>query len=295
MTDSLPMTISTLSRAQRTSIMNLVRRASRSEIMPRFRKLDAADIGEKTSRQDLVTEADRRAEAMIARGLVQMFPNALIVGEEDASQNADIIAKIAEAEMAFTIDPVDGTWNYAHGLSVFGVIISALRFGVPVFGLLYDPVMDDFIVAQDGEGAEMIMPKRRIRRTVSVSAGGAVEDLSGYIGLYNFPKDKQAQLAAVLPRFERAYSIRCTAHEARMFAEGHVDFMISAKLTPWDHAAGALIGKCAGGHVAMLDGSDYRAQTREGYLLAASDAATWGRVRDVLSFLLDAPDETAKA
>ena len=58
MSDSLPMPISTLTRAQRSSIMNLVRRAARTEIMPRFRRLDASDIAQKSSRQDLVTEAD---------------------------------------------------------------------------------------------------------------------------------------------------------------------------------------------------------------------------------------------
>ena len=58
-----------------------------------------------------------------------------------------------------------------------------------------------------------------------------------------------------------------------------------AGLTPWDHAAGALIARRAGCHVAMLDGSDYRADTRDGYLLAAANLATWNRLRDLWSFL----------
>ncbi|MGR3375856.1 inositol monophosphatase family protein [Salipiger abyssi] len=290
MTDSLPMPISTLTKAQRTSIMNLVRRAARTEIMPRFRSLDAADISQKTSRQDLVTEADRAAEAMIARGLVNLFPNALIVGEENVAENPEVVDKIAEAELAFTIDPVDGTWNYAHGLATFGVILSALRFGVPVFGLLYDPVMDDFILGETGGPAEMTVPKRRIVRSLSVSQGGPVEELQGYLPLYMLPEDKQAPMAQLMTRFERALSLRCSAHEFRMLAQGHVDFVLSARLTPWDHAAGALLCQCAGGHVAMLDGSDYNAAKREGYLLCASNAATWNRIRDAMSFLLDTPE-----
>jgi fructose-1,6-bisphosphatase/inositol monophosphatase family enzyme len=72
---------------------------------------------------------------------------------------------------------------------------------------------------------------------------------------------------------------------------GHVDFVLCSNLTPWDHAAGALIVQRAGGHVACLDGSEYRAQMRDGYLLCASDAATWGRVRDAMSFLLETTSE----
>ena len=285
MTDSLPMPISApLTPAQRTRVLNLVRRAARAEIMPRFRALSADDIAQKTGPQDLVTEADRRAEAMIARGLVQMFPNALIVGEEDASQNADIIAKIAEAEMAFTIDPVDGTWNYANGLTQFGVILSVTRFGVPVFGVLYDPVMDDAVVADEVGPAQMLQP-RRAPRTLSASAGGEVADLAGFAGLYHLPEAKRVAMAATFPKFSRAMSLRCACHEFRMLAQGHVDFVLSAGLTPWDHAAGALIGRRAGCHVAMLDGSDYRADTRDGYLLAAANLATWNRLRDLWNFL----------
>ena len=47
--------------------------------------------------------------------------------------------------MAIIIDPVDGTWNYARGLALFGVILAVTRYGIPVYGLLYDPVIDDWI------------------------------------------------------------------------------------------------------------------------------------------------------
>lgn len=284
---SLPMTVSTLTSAQRASILNLVRRAARAEILPRFRTLEASDIDHKTSRQDVVTEADRAAERMIARGLLTLFPNALIIGEENVALHPEVLDGIPEAELAFTIDPVDGTWNYAHGLATFGVIVSALRFGMPVFGLIYDPLMDDVVIGGTGGPAELVTPKRRARRTLKVSGGGPVEELQGYAPFYMLPADKQAQFGALMPRFERVGSLRCSAHEMRMLAQGHVDFVLSGRLTPWDHAAGALLCQCAGGHVAMLDGSAYNAANREGYLLCASDPATWGRVRDTLGFLLE--------
>ena len=293
MPDSLPMPISTLSLAQRNSIMNLVRRAARAEILPRFRRLDAADIAQKTSRQDLVTEADRAAEAMITRGLLSLFPNALIVGEENVADHPEVLDKIADAELAITIDPVDGTWNYAHGLATFGVILSVLRFGVPVYGLLYDPLLDDFIAAGSDGPAEMILPTKRHARPLGTSSGGPLEELQGYLPLYMLPADKQAEMAALMPRFERLLSLRCSCHEFRMLAQGHVDFVLATGLTPWDHAAGALLAERAGGHTAMLDGSDYNAANRDGYLLSACDKPTWTRLRDAFSFLLDTPTEAA--
>ncbi|WP_299784355.1 inositol monophosphatase [uncultured Marivita sp.] len=284
MSDSLPMTIpAPLTPAQRTQIINLVRRAARAEILPRFRTLGSSEIDEKSGPMDVVTAADKEAEKMIVRGLLAMFPNALIVGEE--SMTEEKIAQLADAEMGFAIDPVDGTWNFAHGLATFGVILAMTRFGVPIFGLIYDPVTDEVLIADEGSAAQVIAP-RRPPRSVSVSKGGPVEDLSGFVSLYNLPEDKRVAMTGLMTRFQRLYMLRCAAHEFRMVALGHVDFVLSSALSPWDHAAGALIVQRAGGHVACLDGTQYRAHMREGYLLCAPDAATWGRVRDAMSFLL---------
>ncbi|WP_425097634.1 inositol monophosphatase family protein [Tropicibacter sp. S64] len=293
MTDSLPMPITApLTNAQKTQLINLVRRAAKAEILPRFRQLGSHQIDMKSGPQDLVTEADKAAEAMITRGIQVMFPHALIVGEEHASVNPKIIDQIADAELCFTIDPVDGTWNYAHGLAVFGVMVSILRFGQPVFGLLYDPILNDFIIADTESDAELVLP-RRIRRKLSTSAGGPVEELKGFFPLNLIPTDKQQQFAATMPRFARAGMLRCACHEMRMVAQGQMDFVLFAKLTPWDQPAGVVAIRKAGGHVALLDGSEYRGDVSKGYMLAACNAETWGRVRDVFDFLVDAPEPEA--
>lgn len=286
MSDSLPMTVTALSEAQRIAILNIVRRAARAEILPRFRNLRASDISQKTGPEDLVTEADTGAEAMIARGLSRMFPGALIVGEEAVSKDPKIAEKIAEAETAFTIDPVDGTWNFARGLTTFGTMLAMTRFGKPVWGLLYDPVMDDAISAAI-DGPALLRRPRKPSLDVKVSGGGTLGEINGYVPLYMIPEDKRGAIAATLPLFGRSGSLRCSCHEYRTLAQGGVDFVLSAGLTPWDHAPGALIAERAGGHIAMLDGSAYNAATREGFLLAAANKDTWDRVRDAFAVLTE--------
>ena len=77
MTTQLPFSQSApLTDTQKSQILDLVRRASRAEIMPRFRKLDQDDIDTKKDETDLVTEADRATEAMITQGLQAAFPQA---------------------------------------------------------------------------------------------------------------------------------------------------------------------------------------------------------------------------
>lgn len=286
MTQSLPIPLTApLTQAQQTTLINLVRRAARAEILPRFRNLGRAEIATKSSPFDLVTEADTGAEAMLTRGIQQMFPTALVVGEEAAAKDGDLRARIGEAEQAFIVDPLDGTWNFAHGLPLFGVIVAVTRFGVPILGLLYDPVMDDWIIADETHPTRFVHALRG-ETPLRVSRAGELAEMSGFVHLYLMPKDQQAEMAAALPDFARVQALRCSCHEYRTLARGGMDFCLSGVMNPWDHAAGVLICRQAGGHVAMLDGADYSASLTDGYLLAAPDKDSWLRLRERFSFLL---------
>ncbi|MGK7651904.1 inositol monophosphatase family protein [Roseovarius sp. B08] len=295
MTETLPIPVSSpLTNAQKAALVNLVRRAAKAEIMPRFRNLAAAEITTKAGPEDLVTEADHAAEAMLSRGLQKMFPHALIVGEEAAAADPSLRGKLAEAELAFILDPVDGTWNFVNGLAMFGVIVSVTRFGKPVYGLLYDPVMDDFIAAEEDGPAEMTRATGRAR-PVLASQGGDIDSLYGYMHYYLMDRAVQEQLAPLMPRFGRIGSLRCSCHEYRMLAQGRADFLLSAALNPWDHAAGVLIVQRAGGVVRMLDGRDYNAGIDTGYLLAAPNESSWQKLAEVFNPRLAPAAEPPKA
>jgi fructose-1,6-bisphosphatase/inositol monophosphatase family enzyme len=277
--------------AQRNQIINIVRRAARAEIMPRFRNLSAGDIRTKSNADDLVTDADTKAESMITRALQIAFPSALIIGEEAVNEKPELLDGIADAQLAFHIDPVDGTWNFARGLPLFGVIIAATQYGKPVFGMIYDPVADDWAIADPHTSPQLARPYGAAR-DLQAAQGKPIDAMSGFIPLHLFPKDKQARLAATFPGFTRVTSMRCSAHEYRMLAQGYVDFSLTALLHPWDHAAGVLIAARAGAHVAMLDGSDYNASQRSGHLLIAPDKQTWGKLKKLFVFLLDDQTDT---
>lgn len=271
--------------AQRRQIINIVRRAARAEIMPRFRRLSGSDIRTKSRADDLVTDADTRAEAMITRALQIAFPSALVIGEEAVAAKPAILDGIAEAQLAFIIDPVDGTWNFAHGLPLFGVIVAATRYGKPVFGLIYDPVADDWAIA-DEEMTPQLQRPFGASKELKVAMGKPLEELSGIIPLHLFEKEHRPQIAATFPSFDRVNTLRCSAHEYRMLAQGHLDFSLTALLHPWDHAAGALIAQRAGAHVEMLDGGDYSATRQDGHLLIAPDKVTWNKLKKVFNFLI---------
>ncbi|WP_147107201.1 inositol monophosphatase [Tateyamaria sp. syn59] len=275
MTDQLPMPVTApLTTAQKTQIVNLIRRAARAEIMPRFRRLDAGEIDTKRDETDLVTQADTAAEAMITRGLQMAFPHALVIGEEAVSSNPKLLDGVGEAELAFIIDPVDGTWNFAKNMPLFGTMVSVCRFGVPVFGLIYDPVGNDLIMADNTSPAQWLTQTGRIR-LIHTAGTKPLGELAGYAHIRLMTPADQALMWTKVGALAFIGSLRCSAHEYRLLATGAVDFVLSATLNSWDHAAGVLICQQAGGKAAMLDGSDYTAATTEGYLLSAASPEVW--------------------
>lgn len=283
--ETLPRPATRLTEAQVSSLVNIIRRAARTEILPRFRNLTEGQISTKSGPADLVTAADTGAEAMIARAISRLFPGAVVLGEEEAASNADLRKTAAEAELAFIVDPVDGTWNFAHGLPLFGVILAATRFGKPIFGMLYDPITDDWILASE-DGPALQSEVGRPNRTLSTSAGGALSDLSGIAHLSYMSQADRHALVPLGAEVARLNSLRCSCHEYRLLAQGAVDFILSATLNPWDHAAGVLICERAGGVARFLDGRDYDTGTTEGYLLSAPDETTWKALRDRIAAAL---------
>ncbi|WP_120502193.1 inositol monophosphatase [Roseovarius sp. EL26] len=287
MTTSLPVALtSPLTKAQETSVINLVRRTARTEIMPLFQNHGVQDVTQKSGRFDLVTQADLAAEAMLRRGLQQMFPHALIVGEESASEHPDIRTQIAEAEFCILLDPLDGTWNFSNDLPLFGVILSVTRFGAPIFGLLYDPVRDDWISASTGNGAHKVR-QAGTPRPLRMGSEENPKNMSGFIHLHLMPQNVQQALAPHLPQFARTQVLNCSCHEYRTLAQGGADFCLSAMMTPWDHAAGIIACQEAGGVARMLDGAGYNAGTPQGFLLTANNEAAWSAVHETFAFLLE--------
>jgi len=269
-----------LSASQRDLLLGAVRAAARARIMPRFRALDASEISTKSGPQDLVTLADTEAEADIAGAVRAGWPEAVALGEEAVAADGALRAVMGTADPCVVIDPVDGTWNFAKGLAIFGVLVAVLRAGRPIWGLLYDPVMDDWIEAAPGQPTRF-ETAAGATRTLSASPEARDGHITGYVTLGLFPRGARERLVASFPGYARVTSLRCACHEYRMVAQGHVEFTLSGPVPhPWDHAAGVLAVEAAGGVARFLDGAPYDASRLDGVILAAGSERLWDRLAE---------------
>jgi fructose-1,6-bisphosphatase/inositol monophosphatase family enzyme len=256
----------------------ILRNAAGAEIMPRFRRLDAGDVRQKSEAIDLVTEADEAAERMIAREVRALAPAALFVGEESVAADPKLLDALTGADLAIVVDPVDGTANFAAGLPLFGVMAAVVRKGETVAGIVYDPMGADWVLAERGGGAWQKFPDGRVQRLRSAVAVPLAE-MVGIASTGYLPRDIRARIMGNLAAVRMVACYRCAAHEYRVAAAGHVHFLMYNKLMPWDHLAGVLIMQEAGAHAALFDGSPYLAHHRSGGILVAPDADSWRQLR----------------
>lgn len=271
----------TFSRSDALRLAEILRDAAQTEILPRFRNLSAGEIRTKTSHLDLVTDADEAAERAIEADLLQAFPNALVIGEEGVSRNPAILDGLGDADLAFILDPVDGTLNFASGLPLFGVMASAVMKGEVVCGVILDPISDDWAMAVRGEGAWTQRPDGGTS-DLRVAPPVPVPEMAGNVSWRYLPEALRPAVTVNLPSVAMAADLRCAAHTYRLLAGGHLHFAFSSSVMPWDHAAGWLIHQEAGGYTAHFDGSPYKPVHRSGGLISAPDRESWLALREAL-------------
>lgn len=259
----------------------MVTQVAADEIMSRFRNLGDADVSEKESATDLVTVADVSAEREMSKALNDRYPGALVIGEESCSADPSLLEGLAEAQLAFVIDPVDGTFNFARGVPLFGTMLAVVENGVTVAGIIHDPVGQDSIVAARGEGA-FIKTHGRADQRMRVAEPVETPDLVGTVSWHFIPEPLRSTISGNLALFKSGMGFRCAAHEYRLAATGGIHFVLYYKLMPWDHLPGALIHSEAGGYSALFDGSAYSCATSEGGIIAAPDRDSWVAVHTAL-------------
>ena len=273
-----------LSEAQADAIVAAVREVAAAEILPRFRNLSGDDVDAKGAFDDLVTVADTAAETALTARINEILPGDAVVGEEAVAADRSVLDRVGQGRVTI-IDPIDGTWNFAHGIANYGVIVAVIEEGEIVWGLLYDPSFDDWIAAHRG-GGTWFHRQGRARRLETDQGDAPFDRLRGNLGAYLYPQPLQPALAATAPLFRRASSLGASLHEYRQIALGGSDFCLNGMLNVWDHAAGVLILQEAGSVSRLLDGRPYHPTMREGRLLNARSEPLWDRLAETFNTAL---------
>ncbi|HSE73438.1 MAG TPA: inositol monophosphatase family protein, partial [Dongiaceae bacterium] len=108
------------------AVAALIAEVAAIEIQPRFRRLAAHESREKGP-GDIVTIADERAEAALTPRLMDLVPGSIVIGEEAAAKDPELVKRLLDDQVAWIVDPVDGTANFAEGRPDFVSMVALVR------------------------------------------------------------------------------------------------------------------------------------------------------------------------
>lgn len=188
---------------------------------------------------NLLTVADKEAEAAIIKVIRKAYPNHQILAEESGR------IKESQADYTWIIDPLDGTTNYSHSFPIFCVSIGVVHHDEIVMGGVYNPFAKEYFFAAKGEGALLNDESIRI---------SSVDALEQSLVVTGFPYDRRENIDHYL-RYIREFLLRshgvlrigAAALDLCSVACGRLEGFWEEKLHPWDVAAGILIVREAGG------------------------------------------------
>lgn len=198
-------------------------------------------VNEKGS-DDLVTNLDLEVEKYIISNIKKEFPDFEIVSEEFNSSNG-------LSKNCFTIDPIDGTINFAKGMANWATEIACIKNGERVASIIYIPLVDEYYFAVKGEGAYLNEERIRVKPT---SIGMSIYSISGSHNAYMF--DICKNMSKYTRHFRSLGSISTTLSYV---AKGALSGCILLSPTSWDLEPGLLICKEAGAVVKTNEEKHY--------------------------------------
>lgn len=212
------------------------------------------NIETKAGYWDLVTQYDRKVEAILIDNLAKRFPNHKFIGEETVSR-FNSLPELTDAP-TWIIDPIDGTTNFVHSFPYTCISIALAVNKELEIGIVYNPVLEHLFTARRGHGA--YFNKKPIK---SSSIEGLEHSLlcleTSYATIENIRDIILGRLEAFVTIARGIRTMGSAALTLCHVAMGAVEGYHSDNLMPWDVAAGVLIIKEAGGVVIDTNGGEF--------------------------------------
>ena len=210
----------------------------------------------KSSPTDIVTEMDRRSEALITTRIRAYRPGDTVLGEEGGQTAGGPVGDGGQpGRVRWIVDPLDGTVNYLYGLRDWAVSIAAEVDGSVVAGVVEVPRHGETFTAATGQGAWLHRGEAKL--ALHCSPGVPLDRALVGTGFGYDPGRRRVQgevVAALLPFIRDIRRGGSAAVDLCSVAAGRLDAFYERGLNYWDFAAGGLIAREAGALVGGLAG-----------------------------------------
>ncbi|WP_171687187.1 inositol monophosphatase family protein [Paenibacillus planticolens] len=215
------------------------------------------NIQEKKNQADLVTEVDVRSEQLLREQIIRDYPNHWILSEENDGGREDSHRALLQppAGYGWIIDPIDGTINFIHAIAHFAISVGIVRDGVPICGVVYNPVTNELYSARKQGGA--FLNGQTIQVGKEQELGQALL-ATGFQAIDWKPNSVVVEQIGRMTGVVRSVRIMGAASlDLCLVASGRLTGFWHDGLYPWDVAAGMVILQEAGGAITNIEGRPF--------------------------------------
>lgn len=211
------------------------------QIMEHYRINGYEQLEEKGAGCPIVTNADIEIDQYLYHTLLEQTPDYGWLSEEDITEN------ITEGkERIWVVDPIDGTKGFVKEDGMFVVSIALVEHGVPVIGVIYNPMRNQMFYCAKGHGVFF-----NDQRMVSENPDLEEAFLISPMGRKNQPYTQD--IIAKTGQFDEVGSV---AYRLALISAGQADLtFVDHEISVWDIAAGAAMLEEQGFEIKNLDGS----------------------------------------
>lgn len=216
-----------------------------------------------------VTAADREAEAEMRALIEARFPDHGVLGEEHGRTRP-------EADYVWVIDPIDGTKSFISGVPLFGVLIALTFKGVPVLGVIDQPILRERWLGAEGRKTTLN------GKPVATRACSALADATLYATSPDMFAGADADAFARVRKAVKLARYGADCYAYALLAAGFVDLVIETGLKPYDFCALTPVIEGAGGEMSDWAGEALSLRS-DGRVVAAGDPALAAAARAALA------------
>lgn len=249
-------------------VLEALRKAS-VKITKDFYEVEKLQISKKGV-ANFVTKTDLTAEKILIYYLQKSRPEYSFITEESGIFESIKKDDSDPAEYKWIIDPIDGTFNFMHGLPFFCISIALAKItkdeSTILLGVVCNPVSNEIFWAGKDMGAFLI-DSLGIQRKIRVAAHNDYEKVICATHDDSNSNDKMKKyLSFINSRHSKIRIFGASALEMAYLADGRINLLIQGRLHLWDYAAGLILIREAGGVVRDLNEKDLGLNVYEGVI-----------------------------
>lgn len=203
------------------------------------------NVEQKTGRNDLVTNLDKKIEKSLSEKIREKFPNDSIISEEGYGDVLDSLAG-----NVWFIDPIDGTLNFVMQQKNYAIMIAVYENGIGKQGYIYNVVEDKLYYAIQSRGA--YLNNEKLPGILNHELNEGMLACSSLL----LTKQSTPETEEIIESARGVRMIGSAGLETIEVATSSIAAYIGTRLKPWDIAAGKIIVEELGGRVTRTDGNE---------------------------------------